>query len=158
MRTTALIVSAALSAALLACASTAAATPVFELLPSPNRNGGLSPVVSDPSSSAAYFNPAMLEWATEDTMLGVGLLSEQIGLTLDGRRSGADVPLAVGARDIVGPDGKPLPNGTVPTQWLENGCEKGGAAGECPAPAFPARPRQSDGSAGRPTPTSCSAG
>ena len=131
-------VSSLFAAAVLASASSARATPVFELLPSPNGNGGLSPVVSGPSSSAAYFNPAMLEDATEDTMIGIGVLSEQIGITLDGRRSGADVPLEVGARDIVGPDGKPIPNATVPTAWLEHGCARK-AARRANAPRLPSR-------------------
>ena len=42
----------------------------------------------------------------------------------------------------------PIPNQTVPTQWLQQGCEAGTNVGQCPAPAFGARPRQGAGSSG----------
>jgi hypothetical protein len=135
--------SAAAAVIVLAAAADARATPVFELLPT--SGGGLSPVVSGPSGMSAYFNPALLADADDAAEVGFGLLSEQIEITLDGRRAGADVPLAVGARTVLGPDGKPIANDSVPTQWLKSGCSVGSGTGQCPAPAFGARPRQSQG-------------
>jgi hypothetical protein len=117
--------------------------------------GGFNPVVSDPSSASTYFNPAMLEDAEDRLDVGVAVLSEQISLTLDGRNPSADVPLAVGARDIIyGPPSNPtqLPNTVVPTQWLQLGCQQGNQPGQCPAGGFPARPRQSEGSSGQTRP------
>jgi long-chain fatty acid transport protein len=126
----------------------ARATPLLETLGTPGSNGGFSGVVSSPSAASAYFNPAMLDDAPDDFLLGVAVLSEQISLTLDGRPAGADVPIAVGSRGIVGPNGKPIPNDTVPTQWLKEGCKPGGDMNQCPSRPFAARPRQSEGSSG----------
>jgi hypothetical protein len=110
-------------------------------------NGGAQGVVSGPSAASTYFNPALLADAEDEALFAFALASEQIGMTLDGR-PGGNVPLAVGGRDIVGPDFKPIPNGSVPTQWLQNGCEAGTVAGSCPPPGFAARPRQGQGSSG----------
>ncbi|HVY46112.1 MAG TPA: outer membrane protein transport protein [Minicystis sp.] len=126
----------------------ASATPLLETLGTPGSNGGFSGVVSSPSAASAYFNPAMLEDAPDDVLLGVAVLTEQISVTLDGRPAGADVPLAVGSRGVVGPNGKPLPNDTVPTDWLKNGCTPGAEGNQCPTHPFAARPRQAQGSSG----------
>jgi len=132
----------------LSLAAEAHATPLFETLGAANSNGGFAPVVSDPSSASAYFNPAMLEWAEDRLDVGVAVLTEQIGVTLDGRPPGHDVPLAIGARNVVyGPTGSAmqLPNTVIPTQWLSQGCDQGTKVGQCPNDV-PARPRQSQGS------------
>ncbi len=129
-------------------ASTAGATPTLETLGPVGSRGGFAPVVSDPSPASAYFNPGLLGGAKDDFVLGFSVLTEQLSLTLDGRRAGGDVPLSVGGRDVIGPDGQPIPNHTVPTQWLQQGCEAGTSVGQCPAPAFGARPRQAAGSSG----------
>jgi hypothetical protein len=90
-------------------------------------NGGLQPVTSGPGSASAYFNPALLPDADEDLTVGFALISEQVGVTLDGRRGG-DVPAVVSQRDVLVSDPKsptgysPLPNYVVPTQWLKVGC------------------------------------
>jgi long-chain fatty acid transport protein len=133
--------------ATLSFASAAHATPLFETLGPAGSNGGFNPSVSDPSSASAYFNPAMLEEAEERLDVGIAILTEQISMTLDGRPPGHDVPLAVGSRDSVS-----IPNTTVPTQWLQQGCDEGTKLGQCPAPAFPARPRQGQGSSGQTRP------
>jgi len=141
--------------AFLVTTASAHATPLFETLGPSGSNGGFNPVVSDPSSASVYFNPAMMEEAEERLDVGVAVLSEQISLTLDGRDPSADVPLSVGARDIVyGPANNPtqLPNTVVPSQWLQNGCDTGAQPGQCPAPSFPARPRQGAGSSGQTRP------
>lgn len=127
----------------------AAATPTIETLGPVGSHGGFAPLVSSPSPASAYFNPAMLGSSPDDFLVGFSALTEQISLTLDGRRSGGDVPLVVGGRDIVGPGGQPIPNQTVPTQWLEQGCEAGTNVGQCPAPAFAKRPRQAAGASGK---------
>ncbi len=136
---------AALAAAVITVAGSARATPVLELLGAPGGTGGLQAGSSGPSAASAYFNPAMLSDASEDMLIGFGLLSEQVSLELNGRRAGADVPLSVGSRDVVDKDGNPVPNDTLPTQWLQQGCTEGPAQGQCPAPAIGPRPRQGQG-------------
>ena len=141
----------------LACvlvSTSASASPLFETMGPSTSNGGFAPVVSDPSSASAYFNPAMLEDAEERLDVGIAVLSEQISMTYDGRDPAQDVPLGVGARDIVyGPPSnvQQLPNTVIPTQWLQKGCPQGNGTGQC-ATAFPARPRGSAGSSGQTRP------
>jgi long-chain fatty acid transport protein len=127
------------------------ASPLFETAGAVGGTGGLNPVVSDPSAASAYFNPAMLIDADENVLIAFTALSEQVSLTLDGRHGG-DVPLIVGQRNIVGPDGQPISNTAVPTQWLQKGCPAGSGPGQCPPPGFPARPRQAQGSSGKTRP------
>jgi hypothetical protein len=125
----------------------ASASPLLDTIGPVGGNAGAQGVVSGPGAASTYFNPAMLTEAGDELLIGYALLSEQIGVTLDGRRGG-DVPLSVGDRDILGADGLPIPNDSVPTQWLEQGCPAGTAPGECPSPGFAARPRQRAGSSG----------
>jgi long-chain fatty acid transport protein len=138
----------AATVALLIVGPSASASPLIDAVGAVGGNGGAQGVVSGPSAASTYFNPAMLTEADEDLLLGFALVSEQVGVTLDGR-TGGDVPLAVGSRDIVGPDGKPISNYAVPTQWLQQGCPAGSRPGDCPAPGLPARPRQSQGTSGK---------
>ena len=126
-------------------ATRAHASPIVELIGPVGGDSGFNPVIMGASAGSTYFNPALLTEADENALIGFSVYSEQIGITLDGRRNGADVPLSVGGRDILGSDGLPIPNGTVPTQWLAQGCDPGSRPGQCPAPAFRARPRQSAG-------------
>jgi hypothetical protein len=70
-----------------------------------------------------------------------------MGVVLGGR-NGGDVPLVVGNRDVLLPNGSPVPNDVVPTQWLQNGCPGGTTPGTCPPPGFAPRPRQSHGTSG----------
>ena len=98
--------------------ASAKASPLFETLGPASSTGGFNPVASDPSSASAYFNPAMLEDAEDRLDVGFALLSEQISMTLDGRTASMDVPVAVGARDVVYNGKTLLPNTVVPTQWL----------------------------------------
>src|SRR5580692_6687738 len=84
--------------------SSAWASPLLETMGAVGGNAGAQGVASGPASASTYFNPA--------------LLSEQIGVTLDGRPAGADVPVIVGSRGVVDANGKPLPPSVVPTQWL----------------------------------------
>jgi long-chain fatty acid transport protein len=134
-------------------ATRAAASPLIDLVGSIGDNAGGQGSVSGPGAASTYFNPAMLMDAEENVLLSFALLTQQIGVTLDGR-NGGDVPLVVGQRNLVYPNspsvpaslrGQPIPNDVVPTQWLNKGCAAGNLATECPAPGFPARPRQSQG-------------
>jgi len=140
--------------ALLLSPSTVRASPLIETAGPIGGNGGLQPVASGPSAASSYFNPALLVDAEDEVFLGFALISEQVGITLDGRRGG-DVPLFVAGRDVQVPDPSsptgysPLPNSVVPTQWLQQGCKGGSAPGDCPAPGFKARPRQSAGTSGK---------
>lgn len=126
----------------------ASASPLLDTFGPVGGNAGVQGVVSGPGAASTYFNPAMLSEADDELLLGYAVLSEQIGVTLDGRRGG-EVPLVVGDRDVIGADGQPISNDSVPTQWLEQGCPAGTAAGECPSPGFSPRRRQRAGSSGK---------
>jgi long-chain fatty acid transport protein len=137
----------------LAASLPANASPLIDLVGSVGDNAGGQGVVSGPGAASTYWNPAMLMDADENVLLSFALLTQQIGVTLDGR-DGGDVPLLVGQRNLIYPNspsvpanlrGQPIPNDVVPTQWLNQGCAAGNAANQCPAPGFPARPRQSQG-------------
>jgi hypothetical protein len=126
----------------------AEASPLFETMGPVGSDGAMSPSAAGASAASTYFNPALLIDAEDSALFGFAVLSEQIALTLDGRKGGAEVPLAVAGRDVLGGDGQPISNATVPTQWLDQGCDEGTRKGQCSAPAFGARPRQSRGSSG----------
>lgn len=123
--------------------STAAASPLIELSGGVSGQGGLSGRATGASAASTYFNPALLPFASQSVELGLLVMSDHIGITLDGRPSG-DVPDIVGERELVGADGKPIPNITAPTRWLRRGCPPD----ECKGEGFLARPRQADGSSG----------
>lgn len=127
--------------------STASASPLLDTAGAVGGNAGAQGVVSGPSAASTYFNPALLAEAEEELLLGYAMISEQMGVTLAGRRGG-DVPMSVGQRDVVGADGLPIANDTVPSDWLRQGCPAGTAVGQCASPGFPARPRQARGSSG----------
>lgn len=137
----------ALVAVLLAPA-TAHASPLIETTGAVGGNAGAQGVASGPSAASTYFNPAMLVEADDELLLGFVLVSEQMGVTLDGRPEGSDVPLIVGSRNVFS-NGQPLPPDVVPTQWLRQGCTAGAGQGQCPAPGLTARARQGAGSSGK---------
>jgi hypothetical protein len=138
--------STALLAALVVLAPAAAdASPLIDLVGPIGSEGGAQGVVSGGAASSSYFNPALLLDADEELLIGFAGIAEQVGVTLDGRRGG-DVPSLVSGRDILGPDGTPIANSTVPSDWLRSGCHGGTGAGDCPPPGFAARPRQAQGS------------
>jgi hypothetical protein len=132
-------------ALLLLTPSFAYASPLIEAAGPVGGNGGLQPVVSGPSAASTYFNPALLPDADEDFTLGFALISEQVGITLDGRRGG-DVPGLVSQRDVLVPNSSggysPLPNYVVPTQWLKVGCANAAFSQECNGQIFHARQTQ----------------
>jgi len=115
--------SACLGALLVAVPSAADASPLLQQAGPIGDNAGFQGVVSGPGAASTYFNPALLADAEDELLLGFAVISEQVGITLDGR-NGGDVPLSVGNRNIVvGPN--PIPNNVVPTQWLNQGCPPG---------------------------------
>lgn len=132
----------------LLCAPSANASPLMEAVGSVGGNGGAQGEVSGPSAASTYFNPSLLIDAEDGVLIGFASTSEQVGITLDGRRGG-DIPLSVGGRNVVGPNGQPLPNDVVPTQWISQGCPAGNQPGQCPAPGLAARPRQGQGTSGQ---------
>lgn len=131
-----------LSAPIALLAEPAAASPLFELVGGTTGSGGLNGRATGADAPATYFNPALLGRARAGFSLGVLVLSDQISMTLDGREGGA-VPLAVGNRDIVDGSGSAIPNDTVPTAWLEDGCNTPSCS-----PPFAKRPRQGKSSSG----------
>lgn len=121
----------------------ASASPLFELIGASTGTGGFNARVTGAGPASTYFNPALLSRADRQLSLGLVVVSDQIGMTLDGRTSG-DVPLIVGGRTLVhSGDLTPISNQTVPTDWLQHGCY----TNVC-APPFTPRPRQGQGSSG----------
>ena len=134
-----IVLASAVVLALAASAAPASASPLLEVMGPVGGNGGFQGVVSGPGAASTYFNPALLADAPDELTLSVGLISEQLGVTLEGRLPGGDVPLVIGGRGVTS-GGQPLPASVVPTQWLSQGSGQG----------FVARPRQAHGS-GQPT-------
>ena len=145
MRALCLVPIALIALAATMASSVAHASPTVDAAGAVGGNAGAQAVVSGPSAASTYFNPALLGDAPEEALIGFAMVSEQVGITLDGRRGG-DVPLSVGNRNLVGPDGTPIPNDVVPTPWLRDGCTAGTGKDTCPPPGFSARRRQAAGS------------
>jgi hypothetical protein len=120
----------------LASPATAVASPLIETMGGVGSNAGFQGVVTGPGAASTYFNPAMLTDASDEISVGPALIEQQIGVTLQGRTPGADVPLIVGGRGVTS-NGQPLPASVVPTQWLNQGGPNG----------FTKRPRQAQGNA-----------
>lgn len=134
----------ALASALCASATLdAAASPLFELVGASTGSGGFNARATGASAASTYFNPALLPYASQSFEAGLLIVSDQVSMTLDGRTGGI-VPDVVGDRQIIDGTGNPIPNSTVPTDWLEHGC----SLAQCGAPPFAARPRQARGSSG----------
>jgi len=129
--------------------SSAHASPLIETSGAVGGNAGAQGVVSGPGVASTYFNPALLVEVEDGLLVSYGFLSDQIGVTLDGRPSGSEVPVAVGSRDVVAPGGESLPNDRMPTSWLQSGCIGGTEPGNCPSPGLAARPRQAQRSSGK---------
>lgn len=136
------LVASTLTASALLLSRQADASPLIELAGGTSSGAGLSGRFTGDGASSTYFSPARLSLATQGVELGVLVVSDHIGITLDPRLRG-NVPDAVGRRDAVDATGSPIPNGTVPTRWLSRGCP----TDECDG-GFAARPRQAAGSGG----------
>jgi hypothetical protein len=138
--------------AVVAAPRVAVASPLIETVGSVGGNAGEQGVVAGPGAASTYFNPALLIDADSELLLAYVLVSEQVGITLQGRPPGSDVPLAAGNRGSIlvpnqsGSGLVPLPNSVVPTQWLQQGCAQATGQAQC---TFAARPRQAQGSSGQ---------
>ncbi len=132
------------STAVLLASGNALGSPLFELVGDTSGQGGFNARSTGAGAASTYFNPALLADSPQEFNLGLFVLSDQISMILDGRPAG-DVPLVVGDRTALDPrTHQPIPNDTVPTQWLQNGC----TPATCNGASFAARPRQSAGSSG----------
>jgi hypothetical protein len=126
--------------ALLLAASRAEASPVFELVG--DAQGGLQARTIPSGSSAAYFNPALLTESPAQLQLGFMVLTQQIGITVDGRPGPQfDVPSGVGVENQTHADFTPIDGIPYPTRDLELGRPEGPDGVQ----ALRARPRQAAG-------------
>ena len=127
-------VHAAAAALLLAAPSTAAASPLFELVGGVQGHGGLNARATEAGAASAYFNPAFLTLTRPSLEAGVFVLNDRIAIRLDERPSpSVDVP--VGFQNATSPTGASLPSYALPTSWLNSGNRD-----------LPPRPRQQGGS------------
>jgi hypothetical protein len=129
------------SLALLLVSGTASASPLFELIGAGVGTGGLNARTTGASAASTYFNPALLPRAKAGLELGAFVLNDAISITLDGRGAQHDIPEAAVDRFM-----NDLPS--VPTTWLENGCDPD--VGACIGQIDP-QPRQGEGSSGNTT-------
>lgn len=125
-------------ALLVSISSNAQASPLFELIGAGVGSGGLNARSTGASAASTYFNPAFLPRAKAGLELGAFVLNDAISITLDGRGSQHDIPESAVDRFM-----NDLPS--VPTTWLENGCNPD--TGACVGTVDP-QPRQSEGSSG----------
>lgn len=134
------ILASALAAIGALMAAPAHASPLFELTGGVGEQAGFNGRVTGASAASTYFNPALLPKAQPGFYLGLFLLGDRIGISLDGR-PGGDIPLVY--RGATHADGAVFAQPSVPTSWLRNGCKRP----ECSTPLGP-RPRQGLGSGG----------
>jgi hypothetical protein len=115
------------------------ASPLLDLAGGMTGTGGLQARTVEGDASAAYFNPALLVEAPAGLTFGVLALSEQIGISVDGRLGPTyDVPN--GVANATHADGSPIGNVPLSTSLLQNG--KPATAFD---PAMAPRPRQGAG-------------
>ncbi|HLK41536.1 MAG TPA: hypothetical protein VKU41_32530 [Polyangiaceae bacterium] len=123
----------------LGAALDASASPLFDLTGGSDGMGGLQARTVGAAASAAYFNPSLLVQAPYGFTVGFLTLTEQIGVSLDGR-PGTEFAVPEGVIQASQPNGSALPNVPLPTNWLQNGRPASGVN-----PALAARPRQGAG-------------
>jgi len=119
--------------------SRAEASPLFELTGDAFGKGSLQARTVPGGASAAYFNPALLTESPAHVQVGFMVLTQQIGITVDGR-PGPQFDVPSGVENATHADFSPLDGVPFPTRDLELG-RPAGAQG----PAFRARPRQGAG-------------
>lgn len=119
------------------------ASPLIELTGAPSGGGNATARAYGSGAAETYFNPARLIGVPQQLELGILVVADRIGITVDGRSRG-DVPDVVGGRAVVDARGQPISNATVPSRWLSRGCPPD----ECKGGGFAARPRQAAGSSG----------
>ncbi|MET0283763.1 MAG: hypothetical protein ABW352_04815, partial [Polyangiales bacterium] len=120
-------------------AQPAHATPLFEMVGGFGGQGGLQARHAGPSAASAYFNPALLVDAPTGLSAGVLVINTEIGISVDPRPPGSDLPdnLSQSFRA----NGTRLPSYGIATDLLQNGRPADGQN-----PETPARPRQRGGS------------
>jgi hypothetical protein len=116
-----------------------AASPLFDLTGGTDGLGGLQARTIGGGPSAAYFNPALLAKAPFGFTVGILMIGEQIGLSLDGR-PGTEYAVPDGVANATHADGSAIGNVPIPTSLLQNGRIASGIN-----PALAARPRQGAG-------------
>ncbi len=133
----------AVLAALLVLTSTrlAFASPLFELTGGFGGMGGLQARQTGGSAASAYFNPALLTEGETGLTAGLLVLNTNIGVRLDTRSPGNDVP--PGLTDTFHPDRTPVLTKPIGTSLLENGRA---AAPDGSSSYLAPRPRQGHGS------------
>jgi long-chain fatty acid transport protein len=125
---------------LLAIGSEASASPLFELAGSVGDEGGFNGRTVGAGASSAFYNPALLVDAPPGLTLGLLVLSEQIGTSVDGR-PGTQFAVPDGIENAQHADGSRWSNYPIATNLLQNG-----RPGDAQNSALAARPRQGDGS------------
>ncbi len=124
---------------LLGNAAAALASPLIDLTGATDGPGGFQGRTIAGGASAAYFNPALLVDAPAGLTFGVFSVSEQIGVTLDGR-PGTQFAVPDGVSNAGHANGSALTNVPIPTNLLQNG-----KPADSLSPALAARPRQGAG-------------
>jgi len=119
------------------CASSAQASPPFDLTGDAQGRGGLQAWSVPGSAAAAYFNPALLTDSPTSLQFGLVFVGEQIAISLD-RRPGSQFDVPAGIQGMQHKDFSDIDGVPIPTRSLENGAKT--ATGE-----FAARPRQGAG-------------
>jgi hypothetical protein len=117
----------------------ASASPLIDLAGGMSGQGGLQGGTVESGAAAAYFNPALLVDAPPGITFGVLVMSEQIGVSLDGR-PGTQYAVPDGVANATHANGSPIGNVPLPTGLLQNG-----RAADVFDPAIAPRPRQGAG-------------
>lgn len=135
-----LVLALAVPCVIVLAASTAHASPLFELVGDPGATGSLQARVLCADSAAAYFNPALLTEAPEGVTLGVMVLNQRIGVTVDGR-PGTEFAIPEGLENARNSEGERFALYPAATNLLQFGRTETASK-----PALDARPRQGAGS------------
>jgi hypothetical protein len=120
-------------------ASSANASPLFDLSGDTAGMGGLQPRVVPSSPAAAYFNPALLVDSDASLEVGFLLVSQRIAIMLDGR-PGRQFAVPSGISNAGHADFSRFDNYAIPTNDLQFG-----RPADRLNPGFEARPRQDAG-------------
>ena len=122
---------AACAVALLLLSHAGRASPLLELVGGMGGEGGLQGRAVPGGASSAYFNPALLTDSPAGFTVGFVVLSEQIGVSLDGR-PGPSYSVPTDVQHASHADGSPWSNYPLPT-----GGTREGRAAHRPDPSSP---------------------
>ncbi|HEX3771265.1 MAG TPA: hypothetical protein VHV30_10390 [Polyangiaceae bacterium] len=98
----------------------ALASPLFDLAGGTDGMGAMQAGTVEGGASAAYFNPALLVEVPTGVSVGILTLSEQIGVSLDGR-AGTQYAVPNGVANAIHASGAALGNVPIPTGLLQYG-------------------------------------